>query len=458
MQSFARKALRDVAPLVSDRPGVLHWVKDTARVVRARFKVALDKDFATLFPVEGRRISRLATREKQHAAVKHLAREWSEQPASEVVSRIMQFESEAKLADLHCARWTPVACREIALRTNDPLTWIQSLLDADASSELVGPFLWKAHDAGAPELRDILASCVQRPNQRIAALDVVFTMSTPPDDLLGFANDQLEEETKWVTLRIYANEIAEHHALAMLRHPARCVRAAAACGEWESEPKGQIRNSLQDAWRAAVVESVEDEYWLPDAFRSNTGLAFDWLDRRVHEKSRILRSVLDASRVLEAARESLTNQQREAILAALSDDYCYIDLLETIIGDDLKLFAKFLRSDQLRRVHLSLLAGHPGSTWADKPIKGSWVERAILTLDAGYTVDDVAEATIGSSWSWSGNESDMWAAWIERFEPFRSHPDFRVRGVVGRILEHAGAQRERAIKKEYDEAVHGRIS
>ena len=85
------------------------------------------------------------------------------------------------------------------------------------------------------------------------------------------------------------------------------------------------------------------------------------------------------------------------------------------------------------------------------------MDKAKLALDAGYTVEQVADAVYPrfGGFSWSGNESNMWAGWVERFDPLCSHEDERIRkiGEVGKAK--AEALRDNALKRERHEAVYG---
>lgn len=86
---------------------------------------------------------------------------------------------------------------------------------------------------------------------------------------------------------------------------------------------------------------------------------------------------------------------------------------------------------------------------------GSWPEKARLALAAGFSTEQVTGAAFLSITGWSGNESDMWEGWIERFSELLSHEEERVRSVAEQGVAYARKQKRRALGEERDEAVYG---
>ncbi len=101
----------------------------------------------------------------------------------------------------------------------------------------------------------------------------------------------------------------------------------------------------------------------------------------------------------------------------------------------------------MKRFHLSPLSGNPAGTWIDK---------ALLALDADYSPLDISQAVYGNFRSWSGHKSTYWAQWAESFKPLLNHKDRRIR-VVGQIgRDYSLKQRDRALAEERREDVYGR--
>jgi hypothetical protein len=450
MRAFAGTMLQDMARLASGRPGLLHWIKSNAIAIGAWLEVDLDREFEILFPIE-RPATWHTTSEEQLAAARNLGRSWARGRASEIVRRVIRFEREAKEADLRCPHLTYVALQEAAEHAKDLLSWILALAESDAPSDLIGRFLRKAADLKLPQLPGILSFCLSQPTQQTAALDVVLTRLDADETNVALAFEILEKHTEWVRSRAFTNAIPEKYLLAMLKHGSNDVRCAAAIGEWESDPKGQIRDAFRAEWRSAVVQCVEAEYWLPKAFEADRTLAFDWLMARICERFGCLG--LRATGVVESAISALTTDEKRLVLERLQPDYLLLDFVDLLIGEDTALYVHFLRNESFKRLHLALLGGEPRNVFTDEPNRKPWVDRAVSTLDAGYSEQEVVDATIGNVWPLS---SEAWRGWIRRYEPFRNHPDARIRRVASRIVEFAQGQMERGLREEEEAAVHGK--
>ena len=118
------------------------------------------------------------------------------------------------------------------------------------------------------------------------------------------------------------------------------------------------------------------------------------------------------------------------------------------VGNDLELYSTLLKSKRLKRFHLAPLIGDPSE---------NWILKAKLALEFGYTLESIAGAVHGHFMEWSGNESDMWQGWIDKFDPLCLHEDEQIRqiGIIGR--DYAMEQRTKALEQERREAVFGRL-
>jgi hypothetical protein len=102
--------------------------------------------------------------------------------------------------------------------------------------------------------------------------------------------------------------------------------------------------------------------------------------------------------------------------------------------------------DALSCYHLAPLEGPPEQGWSEK---------ALVVLDAGYTPNDIAHATLPHGWSWTGRISMMWDKWTSMFDKLKEHPDFRIAQVGKLGAETTGAWRDTAIEDERNEDIHG---
>jgi hypothetical protein len=185
------------------------------------------------------------------------------------------------------------------------------------------------------------------------------------------------------------------------------------------------------------------EYEGEAIFRSDPSIASDWLELRIRENPAALHR---EDHLVNAAFDAINAEQRRRLLGKIPQGFWNQEVVAGLVGDDPELYAVLLADKRLQSFHLAPLGGIPNDTW---------VAKAILALDAGCSPANVTEAAYGSSRSWIGEESAMWAEWEERFGGLLSHHDLRIRtlGQVGQ--KSARARRERALRRERQEAIYG---
>jgi hypothetical protein len=106
-----------------------------------------------------------------------------------------------------------------------------------------------------------------------------------------------------------------------------------------------------------------------------------------------------------------------------------------------------LHTRRFRKYQLTFLRGHP---------KGLWIEKAQQALNAGYSAQDIASATIEHDSSWTGEESNMWQGWIDDFAPLLAHEEARIRSIAEIATEKLRRLQTDARKSERRAAVYGR--
>ena len=124
------------------------------------------------------------------------------------------------------------------------------------------------------------------------------------------------------------------------------------------------------------------------------------------------------------------------------------DIVQVLVGEDLNLYRELLDSPQLTKYHLALLATMPDQPWAMK---------ALLALNAGYSVNTVIEATILNGGLWRGSESEMWARWSRRFEALNENEeaDSRIFDLAQQGAKLTSEREEQAQKRDRYRAVQG---
>ena len=232
---------------------------------------------------------------------------------------------------------------------------------------------------------------------------------------------------------------------ALLAHADCSVAAAAAIGEWEATPRGEVGEPFKDLWRTAIINGLDRQYEGKEIFRKDPSLAFEWLQLRIKE-NRIFSYY--GENLLNVALQVINLEQRKALLKDIGDGLWHDEIIQGIVDDELEIYHDLLQNDRLKRFHLSPLAGNPTDVWLNK---------ALLALDAGYSPSDISQAVYGSFQSWSGSESMYWTQWAESFEPLLSHDDPRIRRVGQIGKDRALAKRDQALASERLEDIYGRV-
>jgi hypothetical protein len=235
------------------------------------------------------------------------------------------------------------------------------------------------------------------------------------------------------------------------------IAFSAAVGEWLAVPKGTVRDTLREEWRTAILgdlSGTHDEYWLVEILKSDAELARRWLE--IHLAAPTHRFIARDS-VIAAAAAVLNSEERRALLARLHHTHGNAWLVSLLVGDDLEVYQWLLAEPGWRGEHLAPLAEPAdGSRFEEvAELSDSWIAKARIALDAGYSVREIAYTKLTSPKFWVGNESTMWQRWADRFLALEQHVDLRIRA-VGRVgAEAVAAERDRARKREKDEQTFG---
>jgi len=445
MREFAREMAIDIIGINTGHPGVLSHLYRTFKNLGIKLQIALDAEFDTLFPAEGRGQNWQRDQAKQAAAATKLADKWSIQDAESIAGRMVRFEMEARNAHLTWPHWSTFVAERIASKIKSPSTWTHAFIKAGADSDLAIPFLKATALADDKEYPKLLKMCLKEPRLHFACVAVGLTAAFLPADILPAIMGILDDRfSNWIELSCSRLEIPEDRLVALMTHPECSIAVAAAIGEWQATSRGIVRASLKDSWRKAIINCLERQYEGEEMFRKDPSIAFEWLLLRIKE-NRIFS--YHGENLLNVALKVINVEQRKTLLEEVDDGFWYGEIIHGIVDEELEIYRDLLQNDHLKQFHLSPLAGNPTSVWIDK---------ALLALDAGYSPSDVSQAVYGSFRFWSGSESTYWSEWAQSFEPLLKHDDPRIR-TVGQIgKDSALARRDRALAKERLEDIYGR--
>lgn len=441
MRKIARDILCDVIKEAKDHQGILRWAKRVAMRCHFRIKIDLNKEFEALYPVIDRVDWRKQQKELDRSTNK-LAKQWCALTPQKVIDKLTIFEQQANQSRSTWMRGTPLLCHKLTEKTKSPGIWVKGILKNGLSSDLLDPFLRRSVEMKEKGWIGLLEECLNKESYRPLVVSIVLTTKSVPDELVNKVLDKLEGLSHQVRMGCLHTQISEHTVKRLINHKDILISIAAAIGEWENEPKGEIRKAFRTDWRAAIIRCEHEEYALEDIFKDDPTIALEWLEARISEDSGELS---EYNKTASDAVDVLNNKQKQRILGKMRNNYGCRWLTRKVIGNDISLYKRLLKDKKMKYLHLAPLKDR---------FQGEWIKTA---LEAGYKPDEVEHDIRAYSMSWSGKESNMWAGWIEKFSRLCEDKDPNIR-MVGEIGQRdAKDNQERALERERKEAIHGRI-
>jgi hypothetical protein len=453
MHSFAARVLADLAPLAQGSPGLAAGLQSLAKEVGLELSISQDLDFEKLYPTEGDEdLGDWKRRENaQFAGVKELVEKWLTGSPHETARKIARYEKEAKQIYRIWPRLTPVLCRELAARVREPEQWLDAFIENDAPYDLVEPFLRASLDRLPYDGEEIQDRLLRSHQYAWLAVESILQASEPPLSLLRQVLDKVSSFPRFVETLCVRGQVSLSNLRLLLGHSNWEVALTAALGEWLSNPKGEVRPEVMEAWRAAILQANPDEhsgsrYWLGEIFKADRDLALNWLTTRLGEDLAD-RAFLAPRGAYSTAISVLSQEQRIKILNGLGRQKIPQPLVSLLVDKDPAIFRKLLESKDLARFHREPLAGIPDEKWA---------ELASIALEWGYDARWIAEAAFysaGISTFW-GPESQHWNQWDQGFAQLEDgQREVQEIAHYGRQIAQARVQKAR--KEERREEVHG---
>lgn len=147
---------------------------------------------------------------------------------------------------------------------------------------------------------------------------------------------------------------------------------------------------------------------------------------------------------------ALNQNQRREVIDHFDAKNHHGHVLARLVGDDIELFRHALSRPETARLALSCL-GSPG----DPP--DSWIQRAILLLEAGRNEEDIfwaSQPISGGSEPWSRLHAES----LDHFRPLLTHADQRIRHIGELAVASITPMIKEALKNERIAAVKGLIA
>jgi len=446
-RGFARQVVCDLVPAVEGSPGQAMFLEIWANRAGLALDLSVPAEFRILFPSDDD-LTPETWQEKQQLQkrrARDLAEAWALEPASEVATRLAFFEGESQYLPGHLGDDTRRAFfSALAARVEAPGEWFEEFIDSEVNPAWLSPLLDRVCEEGQFAEASI-RHCLGEDRYAWLGAYAAIRREELPDDLLvasiaTISPNHLEIATlrKEIPLRVLRRLLADTRPE---------ISMAAAYGEWASEPRCEVREEVEEAWRHAVLTTAKlqdlDSYRSPVIRRSlkgilssNAVLAFAWLRARLEVAPRC--EAISRQGVYAAAVNALEPRQRVAMFRALGEQELTAEIVVLLVADSSEMYRHLLAQDHLRSYHLEPLGG--------RFVDATYRDFAILALGAGHPPDLVAGAAFMSvlGVSYSGFGVEHWSKWVRGFESLLTSDDEGLKEVAQHGLERAMAWVEEA--------------
>ena len=475
VNKFAGTMLSDIAGVSRQRPGIQHRIAELAKHSGITIELSLDPVFEVLEPLESFDSNDWERQDQVWSdAIGELARRWEDRTAEDIAAMLGWYETEARLAGTEGPRLSRRFCNVLAERISDPIAAADALINGDLPSSLVEPFLLKTVAESVHGWTRLAGRCLAKEEYRWITAKAVLVHRSPPRDLLDTALSVASDMPALEDFLALSCRVPDATIREMMRSSTPRIAVAASVGYWRGN-NGNIAEEFRTTWRPAILRSAvggverSSDYWLKKILSEDGYLSVDWLISNLSGE-RHSRYHWEVDDLANAVARSLGVERRKKVLERLTsadEIRATAGVIERLVGGDLDLYRRLLRSETLKDHHLDPL--HRAPDWRKserrrihddsgplfQSLDDTWREMALAALDHHYSTQQVLDATIGGSWFWSGEESDMWARRRLEFEALLNDSDDQI-VQIGRAGVEYTTERERyARDRETMEAVDG---
>ena len=451
MRLFAERILRDLVEATREHPGVQHMLRRETERFGLNIDLTLDPEFEAVYP----EMQTFAVEEHLKLA-SSLAGRLGSRSIEDIVGLLARIDAEARFAGMNTPSGVlSTACGRLAEGLTDPVAAVDTLMNHNLPGKVVEPFLQKAVTEDSPGWASLVRRCLDEDLYEQLAVSIIIKHSNPQPDLLAAAMLKAGAMLDVVNTGWLWGLVPTETLSAMFDADDPRIAVAAAIGHWSADPKGSINEALAESWRQAFLRSTLDdaqrlqlsEYLVGEILANDSELASEWLVLALSHRNGFFGNLLNLA---QDAVRGMNSRQRRSVLEALPVDSnrSFDDIVQVVVGEDLNLYRELLDFPQLTKYHLAPLAGILNQSWAMK---------AIIALNASYSVNAVIEATILNGGLWRGSESEMWARWRRRFEALNENEDAdpRIFDLARQGAKLTSEREEQAQKRDRYRAVHG---
>ena len=503
-KDFAKLILEEVAKRSRRHPAIQRRIRSIALQTNTSVAAVVDPAFEALHP-DRDSLDRSDNQQLIQTTIAAWKDEYLAMGPEEVAKTLEFFEDQSALSGTR--EWFPLApslCSAIADSVADPLTWAREIMKRDCSNLLVEPFLSKTNPTdGALALSDY----VSNKSYRHLFLRTVFSSGHSAAPLWEMAISLVPENLDCLPTLMLDPRVSSSNLQPLMQHPQVEVATSAAISLWEFRENERAELQANESWRAAVLKGLlvnlspaECEAMI-DILERCRDLALRWMFVLMNEHE--ISSEPFSTPADGTGHDLIETSPVEDWVAPLeggNEDTLDVDTVREMIEDEFDLAesspshssfevaTKLVRAFSIEEKR-QVLDGMRIQRWPAEKIVGSlveddpeayayllaikrlkefhlipfgklsreyWAEFVVLARDTGIPIEKILEASLPTSWSWEGRESDTWQSRQEYFESLFQESDESVCSLARRLAEDASKRRQRAEEEEKEEEIWGR--
>ncbi len=442
LHDLGERVLQDLAPLARSSPGLSAGFLELSTRLEVSLPLERDATFDVLFPARLEREERQPAIEAQR--VRKLAEGWVGLGPLEVARRLAFYLSEGRRVGKFGSGNLGRICWELARGVELRLSWLEIFLAEGFEGAFVRPFLAMAVERREAGWEAALQTCLDTPRLAWVALGVALALPALPDELRAKTLTVAAEHPDEVLSMSLRREIPSSTLEIFLRHSSREVALAAAVGEWNAEPRGQVRPEITAEWRATMTRpSCSELAGLDGLHRAvllgEPALAATWLAAQIDAAQADPQFVGNRELAVTVARSLDRPSKDEFLRSLLGGDVLSWQLVPTLVDGDPNLFRELLKNP-CRILHLRALAREPDD---------AWVELVRIAIVEGFSEAEIVNA------SRAGSGIPYYEARDAQLARFENHPIPGVRAVVSKLREQNSSNLEGERKRDRDRELHG---
>jgi hypothetical protein len=459
-RELGEQMLHELAPLTVDHPGLAMQLQEAGD----RFGVTLDipggMSLAPFLADIDRRDDLQAAVQELAASISEAVEGWVTDDPLTVVQRLANLRAEVELANVRWPDRVEMACRALAERVAEPLSWADLALE-QGLFPAASPFLTSALDQGIELGKERLGRYLSSPSARWATISAVLLAATSQNDRQQVIADLLPSDYRVLETLYFRQQLPLDISRDLLTNPSPAARgmvAAAMFAPGRSRIASWLPGELEDEWLDAI-ELLDPEATLGYQDHAAAQLTQFLATRYPDRLARWVRSRLEAQRAREGSSydalphsawerlHHLPIQQKDGLWTFFSEEPAIRRLLGMhFVSEDTSwlehaLNTSLISADNALRTYNSL-GPHP-----------SVEQLARLLVPRGIEPQEIAAIAQGGMWT--GEESAHYAQLVEQFQALAASSDQAVAAVGSVGVAMFTPARDEALARERRNRIRG---